>query len=676
MPYYLPSKLSDVFSRFESLGQLQPGAKQGIATSDDFRFVRAKWEILGNFYENGWVLHTKGGEFSPYYVDVDFLLNWVSNGAEVKAFAERLTEERFGAPSWSRWINAVEYYFRPGLTFTYRSRRFGVGVMPPGVVFGVTGMGVFIDGNKDDHLDAMAVMNSSPFNFLLFMLCERRDPLFQAGKINSVPWPSRDSSGELRKLAESGYHGSVHNHSIAENSPFFNGPFYKTTSIKHSINSFAADEKKLIAEIVTGWAERQKKIDHIVAKLYGIDESAFDTLRAELAVFLGDNNHDYLGSPTARTKDELSVSVISYLLGCCFGRWDIVLAIGEEPAPELPDPFAPLPVCPPGMLKDSGGLPAKPEDIPPDYPLRISWDGILVDDPGFNSTQPHRDDIIRSVRKAVYLLWKDKAHEIEQEACDILGVPDLREYLRSPSGFFQDHLKRYSKSRRKAPIYWQLSTPSCTYAVWLYYHRFTKDTFYKILNDYVTPKLMEEERRLTRFRQNAGPNATSNQRKEITVQESFVDELRTFRDEIARIAPLWDPNLNDGVIINFAPLWRLVPHHRQWQKECKDCWDKLVKGDYDWAHLAMHLWPERVVPSCATDRSLAIAHGLEETFWAEGKVGKWQPKQVSPEELEKLIRERTSLTVKAALNDLLTAPIQSARAGGSMATRRRRTVQS
>jgi hypothetical protein len=37
----------------------------------------------------------------------------------------------------------------------------------------------------------------------------------------------------------------------------------------------------------------------------------------------------------------------------------------------------------------------------------------------------------------------------------------------------------------------------------------------------------------------------------------------------------------------------------------------------------MHLWPERVVPKCAKDRSLAIAHGLEDVFWVEGTDGKW-----------------------------------------------------
>ena len=46
----------------------------------------------------------------------------------------------------------------------------------------------------------------------------------------------------------------------------------------------------------------------------------------------------------------------------------------------------------------------------------------------------------------------------------------------------------------------------------------------------------------------------------------------------------------------------------------KDTWAKLEKGDYDWAHLAMNYWPERVREKCKTDKSLAIAHGLEELY--------------------------------------------------------------
>jgi hypothetical protein len=54
-----------------------------------------------------------------------------------------------------------------------------------------------------------------------------------------------------------------------------------------------------------------------------------------------------------------------------------------------------------------------------------------------------------------------------------------------------------------------------------------------------------------------------------------------------------------------------------------------------------------------TDRSLAIAHGLEEAFWLEGEDGKWMPRPIPTKPVEELVRERSSLAVKTALESLL-----------------------
>src|SRR5262249_54059081 len=156
----------------------------------------------------------------------------------------------------------------------------------------------------------------------------------------------------------------------------------------------------------------------------------------------------------------------------------------------------------------------------------------------------------------------------------------------------------YSKSRRKAPIYWQLATPSGSYSIWLYIHAFSKDTLFRVQNDYVAPKLGHEERRLEALSSELRESATAAQRKAVAAQEAVVEGLRPFLDEVKRAAPLWNPSLDDGVSINFAPLWRLAPHHKPWQKELKATWDALCDGTYDWSHLAMHLWPERVIPKC------------------------------------------------------------------------------
>lgn len=369
---------------------------------------------------------------------------------------------------------------------------------------------------------------------------------------------------------------------------------------------------------------------------------------AQLALSLKDN-----AEFSQRNAPELAARVASYVFGVVFGRWDIRYASGERAAPELPDALAPLPVCPPGMLQGDDGLPLLAEAgrrlrDEGRYPLDVAWDGILVDDP------KHPLDLERRVLAALSILWGDRVEALEHEACALLGVQTLREWLNRPTNFFADHLKRYSKSRRQAPIYWPLSTVTGSYTVWLYYHRIERDTLYRCL-ELVKEKLQHEETVLATLLVELGPGGDPRQRRELAAQEDFVGEVRGFLEEVSRVAPLWAPNLDDGVIINFSPLWRLIPH-KPWQKVVKACWDELSAGEYDWARLAMHLWPERVVPKCANDRSLAIAHGLENVFWVAGNDGSWTQRKTPTRSIDELVRERMSLAVKSALKSLTQAP--------------------
>ena len=88
----------------------------------------------------------------------------------------------------------------------------------------------------------------------------------------------------------------------------------------------------------------------------------------------------------------------------------------------------------------------------------------------------------------------------------------------------------------------------------------------------------------------------------------------------------------------------------------------------------MRFWPEHVIPKCATDRSLAIAHSLEEVFWEEHADGKWSPREEPTRELSDLIAERTSPAVKAALKSLLEAPVAAGNGGRGRKRRSATTV--
>ena len=70
-----------------------------------------------------------------------------------------------------------------------------------------------------------------------------------------------------------------------------------------------------------------------------------------------------------------------------------------------------------------------------------------------------------------------------------------------------------------------------------------------------------------------------------------------------------------------AALWPLL--EPQW-KDPKKWWKELAssqgKKDYDWSHLAMRYWPERVDRKCQSDPSLGVAHGC---FWRYHPARAW-----------------------------------------------------
>ena len=167
------------------------------------------------------------------------------------------------------------------------------------------------------------------------------------------------------------------------------------------------------------------------------------------------------------------------------------------------------------------------------------------------------------------------------------------------AGFFPHHLRQYSRSRRKAPIYWPLSTASGGYTLWLYCPALTDQTLYTAANDFVGPKLEETSRLAAVCR-----SSTSRSRDEERRPEELQDleaELKELQDGLLRLAPNWKPYQNDGVQITAAPLWRLF-RHRPWQIVLRETWEKLEKGEHDWAYLAIYpYWPNRVAQKCRTD---------------------------------------------------------------------------
>jgi hypothetical protein len=197
--------------------------------------------------------------------------------------------------------------------------------------------------------------------------------------------------------------------------------------------------------------------------------------------------------------------------------------------------------------------------------------------------------------------------------------------------FFDYHLKRYSQGRREAPIYWPIATKSNSYLIWIYYPALNENTLFKIVNELVEPKLEDVKKQVAALEMSSAS-------KELHEQMALQDELIDFKEELLRVAQLpYKPNQDDGVLITAAPLHNLFCHTK-WRKSTEACWKKLEKGEYDLAHLAYSIWPDRVANKCKKDLSMAIAHGLESICEIKPKEKKSRKKpEIKVENQKKLI---------------------------------------
>ena len=500
-------------------------------------------------------------------------------------------------------------------------------------------------------------MNSRPFAALLALMLGSADVVsrsYQVGTLARVPWPPYDAN--LSSLAPQGWSYKRSLDTITETSHAFHLPaLLQVPGPNLAARAEAWNDR--VQATLADLDRIQAEIDDRCFALYGIDDADRAAITAGFGVATGDDEgggadaddgDDEVAEAPGADPATLAADLVSWAVGVALGRFDVRLATGERPAPPEPGPFDALPPCSPAMLVGDDGLPVVAP--PPGYPINFPEDGILVDDPG------HPRDLVAAVGRVFDVVFGEAADAWLQEVVRVLDprASDLRPWL--ANRFFDHHLKRHSMSRRKAPILWPLVSPKGRYRVWVAAHRATADTLHQIEATIVKPRLDAATRLLEAARAEALSNPGPAARSALAAREEMETEVRTLHTEVLRVAPFWKPDLDDGVVLAAAPLWRLVPVHRAWQRELKGKWDALVRGDYDWAHLAMHLWPERALRRCAADRSVAIAHDVESEFWQEVRPDTWVARAADPDRDRRLLLARFSQNRDQAVKAFIDTP--------------------
>lgn len=659
LAYWVPASIRRLFRELPPLEGNGAEVRQGLATADDFRFVRAFWEVNPRriarsreetFRGKRWVPFAKGGEYSPYYADIHLVVDWEEDGRRIREFGEGRVQN-------------TQYYFRLGLTWPERTTSgFSPQALPKGCVFSVKGPAAIpLPATQPPPL--LASMNDRVIRVIVDSLVAAGEEIasgtaardYGVGLVQKLPWlESKLDGGTRARLTDISVALIVIRAGFDETDETTRR-FTCPAILRHQGASLEGRARAVLIayeDAVTRGIDLAHESERILHEVLQLDDESERYLDEEYGSHPASYPKDLLapdeerefarlyqmsiealidevvetrgGSRTIATKSyfldrRLEVlahvfrrhpnalaearrrlgilppedprrsaeDLVSYLVGCALGRWDV--RIGRDPslAPPAPDPFDPVPLCPPGMLVGPDGMPAR--EAPPGYPLELPPDRILVDDDG------HRWDIVRRMRAAAEVLFDDP-DAILLELEQILGRP-LREYLRRD--FFKAHLGRYSKSRRRAPIYWYLRVPSRAWGVWIYAPMLSREMLFAVLREVRDKEraLGEVRERLRRDLAAAGRDRRRLER-ELEAIEELLREVAGFRVEADRVANLgWEPDLDDGFVLCAAPLSRLFPDWRVANRDDartpgdpEQARRMLKEGRFSWASVAR--WKE------------------------------------------------------------------------------------
>ena len=309
-------------------------------------------------------------------------------------------------------------------------------------------------------------------------------------------------------------------------------------------------------------------------------------------------------------KKTMAQEIVMELVGMAFGRWNTAYAKGEKAIPAFGDVFDALPFMP---VVSQGEEPCPAQ-------LAVPSDGIMTNE------EESPLCLANHVREVMVWLWGNRADDMEYELCQLIGCKSLQTYLSSPTGFFDYHFKRYTKSRRKAPIYWLLASEDGTVDYWVYYPKLSKNTLPQLII------LLREKGEQLRTRLNAALAAhDKTQEMQVRAEQEQVEGMMEKLNRIIEAG--YVPNHDDGVPVTAAPLLHLAAS-RLWRTECEKNMELLAKGDYDWSHLAMSMYPARVAQKAKKDWCMALTHGLEHICENKPKEKKTRKKKADAKQTE------------------------------------------
>ena len=540
--YWASEKLMNIFIRSSLLSSLAM-PRQGLATADNNRFLRLWFEVNRhsthfnakdrNEAENcgcKWFPYNKGGDYKKWFGNNDYLVNWEKDGEEIRSFVDEKGRLR------SRPQN-MDFYFRESVTWSLISSSItAFRYKPKGHLFDIAGMSMFQSGQLDLRY-LLGLCNTKLIDKFLAILAPTIN--YQIGNIANIPVIyDEHSSSNIIDVTEENIYISKTDWDMHETSwDFSKHPLIQNVKLVSEAYETYKSEVNQRFELLK---ENEEELNRIFIDIYGLGDeltpkvSDKDVTVAKIFDEKKDIYEEIKGNQYVLTKQDVVKSLISYAVGCMFGRYSLDVE---------------------GLVYAGGDW----DDSK--YSTYIPDDNNILP---ITDEEYFSDDIV-----GLFTNWLTKVYgedTLEQNLefiADALGNRGVtnRDKIRNYflQDFFKDHSRNYMvRGSGRRPIYWLFdSGRQHGFKALIYMHRYNQDTIGKLRINYLHRLQRIYESEIDRMQETIDrKDDTREVRNSITRQEKLVKQLQEVIDYDQKIDHLANDrieiDLDDGVRVNYA----------------------------------------------------------------------------------------------------------------------------
>lgn len=576
--YWVSDRVRAIFREEPPLGDVAD-AVQGLCTSDDDRFLKYWYEVplshigfdMANREEaqksgKRWFPCNKGGAFRKWWGNQEYVVNWENDGSEIRNFRDEKGKLR------SRPQN-MDYYFRESVSWSkITSSVASFRSFSQGFIHNDVGHSAF----GSDHIFKMSLTSYLNNCFVQYALrIINATMTLHIGYVNLLPYARKHWNAATARIAEdcialaredwNGYETSWDFQSLPLLNPAFRGGTLAQTyenlrahwaemtarmkSLEEENNRLFIDAYGLAGEMTPDvplkeitltcnpayrYAQKKKKASGEEEESARPDSEvsglAEDEPQAPACGDAGASAEAATAEQEKRLRSDTARELISYALGCAFGRYSLsapglILAGQSSPLEDYWKAVGPETPFPP---LEQNAVPLLDQEW-------FAFEGAAL-------VCRFLTVVFGAERAGENLRWLE-------DSLDCKG--GLQGYMQKQ--FYKDHLQRC----KKRPIYWLFSSSGGSFKALVYLHRYSRSTAGEVL------ALLRQFKSKVESRLAAAEGASdlrSSEKRELErLRNKVLPELQEY--ELRLFALAADPlalNLDDGVRRNYLKLGGLL----------------------------------------------------------------------------------------------------------------------